>query len=275
MSEKAKKDELQKEENKSSGKPEELQTNVGGLRAVEMFYRGIREIESGSISFFKSKTRLNTPGLGTLAPENFRDVAEMSAQCLTLFDLELKQAIEAEKNLREREFIFRWISVYMPLKFLLERGAENRLLHTFEEAGLDTNRFCFELPAKLLTEGTSKHAQGILNLRNLGFHFMLTGFGGSDSPLMKLSEFPVDYVLLSKEITYYIGRSERSNAAIKSIIDFVSGLGADPIADGIQNAAQAETLFEANCEYICGPLAGKYTQERYIRKRNEGFLNSQ
>ena len=117
MSEKAKKDELQKEENKSSGKPEELQTNVGGLRAVEMFYRGIREIESGSISFFKSKTRLNTPGLGTLAPENFRDVAEMSAQCLTLFDLELKQAIEAEKNFREREFIFRWISVYIRIKY--------------------------------------------------------------------------------------------------------------------------------------------------------------
>ena len=248
---------------------ETLQTNVGGLRAIEIFYRGIREIESGSVSFFKSRTRLNTPGLGTLMPETFREVAEMSTQCLTLFDLELNQVLETEKNLREREFIFRWISVYMPPKLLLERSTESRLTSRFEEAGIDTNRICFELPAKLLTEGNQDHARSIQNLRNLGYHFMLNGFGGSNSPMMKLSEFPVDYVLLSQEISQYIGKSERSNAAVKSIVDFATGLGAEPIAGGIKSAAQAEGLYEAGCRYITGPLAGKYTLEKNIRKRTK------
>ena len=43
---------------------QQLQKDVGGLRAVEMFYRGIREIETGSVVFFQSRTRLNTSASG-------------------------------------------------------------------------------------------------------------------------------------------------------------------------------------------------------------------
>ena len=254
---------------------ERLQKDVGGLRAVEMFYRGIREIETGSVAFFQSRTRLNTPRLGTLIPENFREVAELSNQCLTLFDLELAQGLEAERTFRERDFFFQWISVYMPIRFLLEKGAESKLIRRMEAAGLDTNRMCFELPAKLLTEGSIHHARAIANLRNRGFHFLLTGFGGNNSPLMKLSDFPVDYVMLSQEIISYLGKTDRAASAVKSIVEFVSQLGAEPIADGVANAAQAEALYEAQCRYISGSLAGKYTLERYIRKRSEGYLKSE
>lgn len=243
-------------------------TDVGGNRAVEMFYRGIREIETGSVAFFQSKTRLNTPGLGILMPENFRDVAELSNQCLSLFELELLQALEAEKKFKERDFSYKWLSVYMPPNFLIERGAESRLINYIEDFGTDCNKICFEIPLKILLEGTGKHSRMIENLRNRGFHFMLTGFGGNNSPLMKLSEYPVDYVMLSQEVTMYIGKNERSNAAVHSIVEFVGGLGADPIADGISTANQAEALFEAECRYIAGSLAGKYTLERYVRKRN-------
>ena len=244
------------------------QTDVGGNRAVEMFFRSIREIETGTLAFFQSKTRLNTPGLGTLMPENFRDVAELSNQCLSLFELELRQCLEAEKKFKERDFFYKWVSVYMPPNYLLERGAEQRMLNYVEDNDTDPNRLCFEIPLKILTEGTVKHARVIENLRNRGFHFLLTGFGGSNSPLMKLSEFPVDYVMLSQEVTMYIGKNERSNAAVHSIVEFVGGLGADPIADGISTANQAEALFEADCRYVAGSLAGKYTLERYVRKRS-------
>ena len=248
---------------------DDLQTEVGGLRAVEMFYRGIREIETGSLTFFQSKTRLNTPGLGTLMPENFRDVAELTNQCIALFDLEFRQAREALKRFMERDFFFRWLSVYMPPAYLLERALENKLMSILDDEEIDCNRVCFELPLKILVEGNVKMSRAIENLRNRGFHFMLTGFGGNNSPLMKLSEYPVDYVMLSQEITSYIGKNQRSNDAVKSIIDFVGGLDTDPIADGISTASQAETLFECDCRYIAGSLAGKYTAERYVRKKTE------
>ena len=98
---------------------------------------------------------------------------------------------------------------------------------------------------------------------------MLTNFGGSSCPLMRLSDYPVDFVMLSPEVANYIGRGERSDNAVKSIISFVNDIGSEPVADGVINSRQAETLYSFECSYCAGNLSGKYMTERYVRKRTE------
>ncbi|MBQ8967664.1 EAL domain-containing protein [Ruminococcus sp.] len=243
-------------------------STVGGMRAVELYYRAIRNISEGSTAFYQSQTRLNTPGLGVLMPENFRDVSEITQQCISLFELEVIQALEAVNTFNQRELLFNWLSVYMPSKYLRDIGAENRLMDITEKLNVRTSQVCFTLSEKLFEETETVVAENIKKLRNRGFHFMLTDFGGISSPIMKLSEYEVDYVMLSPEITQYLGRDERSDSAVKSLIDFVSGLGAEPIADGISNVHQAETLYSFECMYCAGSLAGKYMAERYVRRKN-------
>ena len=252
---------------------QEVQTTVGGVRAIELFYRAIRNIAAGTTAFYQSQTRLNTPGLGTLMPENFRDVSEITQQCINLFELEIIQALEAAKTFTERELIFNWLSVYMPVKYLREPGVEDRLLDICQKMEVPSTQICFAVSEKLFEEEDGVVGDRIRKLRNRGFHFMLTDFGSISSPIMRLSGFEVDYVMLSREITEYIGRDERSDSAVKSLVDFVTGLGAEPIADGISNVRQAETLYGFECHYCAGPLAGKYMAERYIKKRSADPLD--
>lgn len=251
------------------GSAEQLETKVGGLRAIELYFRGIREFESGDTIFYQSKTRLNTPELGTLMPETFRKVAEFSNQCVSLFDLEFTQALESIKKLLDKELYFRWLSVYMPLKYLDERGMQQRLMQILDEAEVDTNKVCFELSPDLLTMGTGSQATTIEQLRNRGFHFMVTDFGGINSPLMRLAYFPVDYVMLSSEILTYLKTEERALSAVEAIVEFSSSMGAETIADGVTKADQAEMLYGAQCHYGAGPLSGNYVMERYIRRKGE------
>ncbi len=247
----------------------DIQTTVGGMRAVELYFRTIRNIAAGNTAFYQSQTRLNSPGLGVLMPENFRDVSEITQQCLNLFELELYQAMQAVSTFSERELSFNWISVYMPAKFLRDVEAENKIVDTSEKQGINSSQLCFALSEKLFEETDTVVADNIKKLRNRGFHFMLMDFGSISSPIMKLSEYEVDYVMLSPELTQYIGKGERSDSAVKSLIDFVSGLGAEPIADGISNVGQAEILYELDCQYCAGELAGKYMAERYIRRKGK------
>ena len=247
----------------------EVQTLVGGLRAVELHYRQIRDVSSGNPAFLQSQTRLNTPGLGVLTPENFRDVAEITNQCITLFDLEVVQALEAIKKFTEREVQFNWLSVYMPAEYLRDIRAERNVMEFCERFEVHTNKVCFELPLKLLEETEESVPQVLQNLRNRGFHFMLTGFGTNSCPMMKLSEYAVDYVMLSPEVTQFLGRSERSDGAVKSIVDFISELDGFAIADGVSNSVQAEALYSFGCNYVAGSLAGKYVGERFVRKKND------
>ena len=252
-----------------SGVEQDNQTLVGGLRAVELYFRVIREISSGNAAFLQSQTRLNTPGLGVMLPENFRDVSEITNQCISLFELELVQALEWCSKFIEREIIFDWLSVYMPADYLKNPRAEYNILGFCDRFKVNTNKMCFALSAKLLEQTDGKAALTLRNLRNKGFHFMLTGFGSDSCPMMKLSEYDVDYVMLSPEVTHFLGKNERSDGAVKSIIDFISELDAIPVADGVQNSRQAEKLYEYGCGYCAGSLVGKYTSERYIRRKND------
>ena len=245
------------------------QTNVGGLRAVELQYRAVREISGGHVAFYQSQTRLNAPQLGILMPEQFRPVAEMTNQALKLFYLEMSQALEAAKKFTEREMGYKWISVYMPVRYLTERDAVKAATALCERFEVPTSRICFELSERLLTAEEPEIPNTIVSMRNVGFHFMLTGFGGSNCPLMRLSEFPVEYVMLSPEVTHFIGRSERADNAVKSIVDFVNDLEAEAIADGVRSSKQAETFYTFSCSYCAGSLAGKYMAERYVRRRQE------
>jgi EAL domain-containing protein (putative c-di-GMP-specific phosphodiesterase class I) len=157
----------------------------------------------------------------------------------------------------------------MPAKFLRDIDAEHRIMDASEKMGVNSSQMCFTLSEKLFEETESVVAANIKKMRNRGFHFMLTDFGSISSPIMKLSEYEVDYVMLSPELTQYIGKDERSDSAVKSLIDFVTGLGAEPVADGISNVHQAEILYEFECQYCAGELAGKYMAERYIRSRSK------
>ncbi|MBP5362503.1 MAG: EAL domain-containing protein [Ruminococcus sp.] len=242
---------------------------VDGLRAVELHYRAIRNISSGQIAAYQSQTRLNSPKLGVLTPDKYRDVCEITNQAVKLFYLELIQALEAYKTFVERELNFSWVSVYMPVRFLREAGAEKTLLEYFSRYDVPTSRICFELSENLLEEKDGRAAQVIQHMRNRGFHFMIVNFGGDTCPMMRLSGFPVDYVLLSPEVANFLGKDERSDNAVKSIIGFVNDIGAEPIADGVFNSRQAETLYTFECAYCAGSLAGKYMTERYVRRKTD------
>ncbi len=250
---------------------EKLQTTVDGVRAVEIHLRNIRDVSQGEIVFFQSRTQLNTPGLGTLMPEEYRETAEASGQADALFELELLQAIDISKRLIERDFYFQWVSVYMPQIVLADWRLERKLMKIFEEVDYPTGKICFALSSSLLNEDEvdKRIPENITKIRNRGFHFMLEGYGANNCPMMRLSGFEVDYCLLHHDITGYIGQSSRADSAVNSIVGFVREMGAEAIADGIKNSTQAELLYECGCRYVAGPLAGKYMNPSYIRKPKE------
>jgi EAL domain-containing protein (putative c-di-GMP-specific phosphodiesterase class I) len=161
------------------------------------------------------------------------------------------------------------MSVYLPVRLLRETRTSKFVADYAARYQVSTSRICFELSEKLLMENDEQIPNSIQSMRNLGFHFMLTNFGGSSCPMMRLSNYPVDYVMLSPEVANYIGRGERSDNAVKSIISFVNDIGSEPVADGVFNSHQAEMLYSFECSYCAGSLSGKYMTERYVRRRSD------
>lgn len=236
----------------------DIQTTVGGLRAIELTFRPLRDIATGRSICFLSRTQLNTPELGTLMPEAFRSVAEFSGQSKKLFPLELLQLAEAVRALDESERVFEWVSLDIPLRMLRDRATPKLLEKICEQFSISPGKFCFVMPEAVLAETKSNAADTVANLRKHGYHIMLSGFGESGCPFIKLSEFNADYVMLSPSLTTQIGKNERTDQAVHSIISFINDLNAEPVADGVKNSKQAGAFYEFGCNYCAGSLSGDY-----------------
>ena len=236
----------------------ETPTTVDGLRAIELSFRPLRDIASGRSVCYLARTQLNTPGLGTLMPETFRPAAEASGKSQELFSLELLQLAEAISALNQSDKLYHWVSQELPLSLLRERTTVASLESICEQFSLTPNTFCLAVPEETLEEKDDRAANNIARLRRHGFHVMLTGFGESGCPFIRLSELLVDYVMLCPSITLSLGKSERSDLAVHSIINFINELQSEPVADGVKNSTQAEALYSFGCNFCAGSLSGEY-----------------
>lgn len=236
----------------------ETPTTVDGLRAIELSFRPLRDIASGRSVCYLARTQLNTPALGTLMPETFRPAAEASGKSKELFALELLQLAESICALNDSERRFQWVAQDMPMSVLRDRATSALLEKICEQFSLSPGRFCFAVPEEVLEEKDGRASKLITHIRQLGFHVMLTGFGESGCPFIRLSEVPADYVMLCPSVTQYLGKAERSDRAVHSIISFINDLESEPVADGVKTSTQAEALYSFGCNYCAGSLSGEY-----------------
>lgn len=234
-----------------------VQTDVGGLRAIELNYRPLRDIGTGRTVSYISRTNLNSPGLGVLMPETFRPAAEQSGKSRDLFSLELLQLAEAIRDMNAASRVFNWISVDMPLSILRDPTIAKVAEKVCDQFSITSNEICFTIGDKVLLEKEPFCAENIVRLRRHGFHIMMTGFGET-SPYLRLSELEVDFIMFSPSVTDYIGKNDRTEQAVHSLIDFVNNQDMEPVADGVQNSSQAEKFYEFGCNHCCGPLSGDY-----------------
>lgn len=239
-------------------------STVDGLRAVELSYRPIRSTADGDVLFFQSAMRLNGPTLGVLAPEDFMPVAESTGQAFPLFKLALVQLAQAIAKFRAREISFSWCSLAIPAAALGRLDCVKTICDLCETLKADPAKICFEIPQNAL--GDTAAAVNVGVLRQKGFHFMVCGFDGGG--LTQIAELEADFVMLSPAATENMSGGERALTCVKTLLDFVNGIEAEPIACGIFDDEQLKTLHDMGCYYYAGAGAGKYVAERYVRRRN-------
>lgn len=242
---------------------------VNGVRAIELYYRAIKEISGNSTEFYQTEMRLNAPLLGVLMPDRYLPVTDISEQSIKLFKLAFVQLVQAITKFTERGVSFKWVSLYMPVAALKNADSIRIISEICRKFNVSTDKVCFELPVTLLNESDACASENINELRKLGFSFLLSEFGEGISFMMKLAEYRLDYILLDSSITRCLGKNERSDGCAKSIIGFINDLNAEPIATDVTKNFQIDKLAEFDCLYYTGGVSENYMLEKYVRRKSE------
>ena len=249
-------------------------STVDGVRAIELFYRPIKETAGNETVFYQSQIRFNAPSMGVLMPSRYAAVLEASPKSIQIFELAFQQFLKALGIFTERGVSYDWISICMPVQYLKKAGCADSVLAMCKKALIKPERVCFEFSPAILDETDGMAASTIKELTSFDFHVMITGIGGS-CPILKLGEFYADYIMLTPQATVISSDDDRSFACLKAIVSLGDTLGADSIICDVIEKSQLKNLKELECSYYTGKLSGTFMAEKYVRARNSVNINSE
>jgi EAL domain-containing protein (putative c-di-GMP-specific phosphodiesterase class I) len=82
---------------------------------------------------------------------------------------------------------------------------------------------------------------------------------------MLLSDYPVDFVMMSGIYTNEAMGGDNHEKWVRSSIDYIISIDCIPIATEVQNADQGDKIASLGCNLCVGNYTGDWMQRKYIR----------
>lgn len=98
-------------------------------------------------------------------------------------------------------------------------------------------------------------------LRELGFRLAIDDLGAGYSGLASITQLEPDVVKLDMSLVRGIQQSEARQAVVRSMVDLCRSMHLDVIAEGIEEPAEADTLWSLGIENLQGYLFGRPRRE--------------
>ncbi len=201
--------------------------------------------------------RWSHPVRGIIAPSHFIPLAEQIGLIGEVGRFTLERALRQFALWSGRADGLRYVSVNVaPSQFDDDRFPDD-LARLLERTGLPGG--CLQLE---ITEGTVMsdpvRAGALLqDIKRLGVRLALDDFGTGYSSLAYLGRFPIDVVKIDRSFVTPLGESSGGVPILAAIVALARAIGAELVAEGVETAAQRDTLLGLGVYAMQGDLFGR------------------
>ena len=222
--------------------------------AFEPWFQPIVDLADGRVVGHEALLRWNHEVQGPLPPGAFIGVGEDSGLIEQVDWLVYRRAFQWMTRHREG-----YVSINVsPRHFHSDNFAE-RLLRMLEDVGADPARLRIEITEVALLDDAPRALRMLKTLRARGVYALLDDFGTGFSALSYLHRFPIHALKIDQ--SFVAGLDDEmhpeSLALVRAILALAGTLGIDTIGEGVETAAQAETLRQLGCTMGQGFLFGR------------------
>jgi len=241
------------------------QLEVGLQKAIErhelvLQYQPQVDIKTKMTSGMEALIRWNSSEFGAVAPSEFIPVAEKTGIISQLGNWVLEQAVHDYQRLATFGMSPAILSVNLS-RMQFEGGqivADVKQL--LERTGFDPGNLCFEITETALSSDTEYLHKQLVDLTSLGVRLSIDDFGVGYSSLRELRDFPIAEVKIDREFITNIATDQHSQDIVSAIVAISRSIGADVVAEGIENRQQFDKIAELGCDraqgyYLCEPMA--------------------
>ncbi|MGB1237104.1 MAG: bifunctional diguanylate cyclase/phosphodiesterase [Pseudomonadales bacterium] len=220
-------------------------------------YQPFVDVTSGEICGAEALMRWKSPILGAVSPEKFITVAESSGLIHELGYFALRSAIEqAARWLKQGGKYFRVAVNLSPVQFKDSQLSE-RITQLLTHYQLPGEALELELTESIFFDDEHHTLAALEKLRTLGVSISLDDFGTGYSSLYYLSKFPFSSVKIDRSFITDIEQSTKNQLLVNAIISMAKSLNLKVVAEGIENANQADFLKKLGADIWQGYYFGR------------------
>jgi diguanylate cyclase len=215
-------------------------------------YQPIVDLLTNSITGFEALARWRHPTRGLLAPVSFIPFAEESDLINRIDSFVLAQACSQARRWQIEHGSELAISVNLSSRRLIDPRLADDVALVLGDTNLDPSTLILEITESAAMRDTELAARNLENLKMFGVRIALDDFGTGYSSLSYLEQLPIDILKIDRSFVSTINEEQGDTGLAPAIVQLARTLGHIPIAEGVENAAQAETLLRLGCRLAQG-----------------------
>ena len=238
-----------------------------GRGELVLHYQPIIAIADKSVTGLEALVRWHHPDRGLLLPAEFIALAEETGLIVPIGYWVMREVCRQlqQWSTGDGQLAQITIAVNLSSRHLQVPGIAERLAGIAREFGVDPRRIELELPERSITGDVEAARAVFVALKQEGFRLTLDDFGSGYSSLSSLEQFPVDRLKIDRAFLNEANPAD-SECVIRGMIDMVSRLDMEIVAEGIERPGQLAQLAATRCGFgqgflISEPVAPQSVEE--------------
>jgi EAL domain-containing protein (putative c-di-GMP-specific phosphodiesterase class I) len=214
-------------------------------------YQPLIDLGDDTVGKCEALLRWTHPDHGSIPPGEFVPIAEQSGLILRLGAWVLDEVcrqLAAWRRSDLPELRRMRVAVNLSAVQIAHDGLVDEVAGALERHGVPPEQLVCEITETSLIADPASASRTLAALRELGIAVALDDFGTGYSSLASLKQYPLSTIKLDRSFICEMAPGNRDEAIVASVLDMARTLSLTTVAEGVETAAQRDTLRALGCD---------------------------
>lgn len=229
---------------------DELRAALLGGDELALYFQPKINARDGGVHSVEALLRWHHRSRGLLLPEEFLPAAERAGLMRKIANHTINLALEQIRSWREQGIPLT-VAVNLSTANLLDLDLVGMIERLLRKHGLPPDALIIEITESALVD-SMRSRNTVAELQQLGVRISLDDYGTGWSSLARLQDVSVDELKLDKIFVARLAQDPRSVAIVRSTVALAHSLGAELVAEGVEDEVTLSALRRYGCTITQG-----------------------
>jgi diguanylate cyclase (GGDEF)-like protein/PAS domain S-box-containing protein len=233
-----------------------------------LLYQPQIDLSTVKVNSFEALIRWNCAELGMIAPNDFIPLAEETGLIIPIGNWVIETACKQIRSWNNKGYKDIRIAINISPKQFQQSNLVNTIKGNLDKYQIKPTSLEIEITEGAMGDKTET-IPILKSLKEIGVTISVDDFGTGYSSLSYLKQFPIDVLKIDQSFVKDVLTNEKDAAITTTIIHLGRSLGLEVIAEGVEEAEQAEFLLNAQCQkaqgyYFAKPLVVEEIEKHFL-----------